>query len=98
MSALLWIILIVAFMFFMHRGGGHGAMGGGMGCCGGGHMQGSQDHNHDSAHEHEHKPDIASIKEAEYVEVTDDPVKEVSAHHEEEYVDTHAHISRSHVH
>lgn len=87
-------------MFFMHRGhGGHGAMGGGgMGCCGGGHAHGT--HDHDSAHEHEHNPDLASMKEAEYVEVTDEPVKEVGAHHEEEYVGTHSHNHnlRPHVH
>ena len=98
MSALFLFIIIAAFMFFMHRGGGHGAMGGGMGCCGGGHMHGSHDHEMDHQHEHNHKPDLASVKEAEYVEVTGEPVKEVSAHNEEEYVGTHSQNSRSHVH
>ena len=84
-------------MFFMHRGGGHGAMGGGMGCCGGGHMHGSHDHASAHEHVHDHKPDIASMKEAEYVEVTEEPVKEVNAHKEEEYVGTHSDNSGLHV-
>lgn len=79
MSSLLWLVLITAFMFFMHRG--HGSHGGGMGCCGGGHAHGGHDRDH-SSHDHEgdwhrSQKDIAAIPEAEFEEVEERSVAEI---------------------
>jgi hypothetical protein len=70
MSTLLWVILIAAFMFFMHRG--HGSQGGGTGCGGGHETRGHSPHD-EKDREYKSQAEIAAIPEAEYVEVEDEP-------------------------
>ena len=98
MSGLLLLIIFVAFMFFMHRGGGHGAMGGGMGCCGGGSMHGSHDHEMDHQQDRNHKPNLASVKEAEFEVVSEKPEKEIEAPKPNEYIDVQPLNIRTHNH
>lgn len=73
MSTTLWFILILAFMYFMHRG--HGSMGGG---CGGGHSHGSHGRTSSGHHSHDgdkSNPDFSDIEEAEYEVLDEEPGK-----------------------
>jgi hypothetical protein len=72
MSTLIWFILIIAFMFFMHRG--HGSHGGGM-RCGGGHETRFHSPYDEKGREYKSQAEIAAIPEAEYVEVEDEPAR-----------------------
>lgn len=85
MSTLLWFILITAFMIFMHRGrGAHGSHGG-MGCCGGGHSHGYRDYNSyddnsnaETQQDYRSQAELASIKEAEYELIEEQPVDQIN--------------------
>lgn len=99
MSGLLLLIVFAAFMFFMHRGGGHGAMGGGgMGCCGGGSMHGSHNHEMDHQHKYNRKPDLTSVKEAEFEVISEEPENEIEAPKPNEYIDIKPLNIRTHEH
>lgn len=76
MSTLIWLILITAFMFFMHRG--HGS--GGMGCCGGGHTHGSHNRNTSANQEEQYRSraELSAMKEADYELLEEQPEDQTS--------------------